>query len=120
MAKITKNRSDSEMFINYKEELTFEHTDRDGAASPQPASTKKPEPEKESKYLTSELSEQIDKLLLELKVKLYKEGIVDYKLKASLEKGQIAIVPVPFIPKAPKTASEDSSTSDVRRTPKKR
>ena len=121
MAKIIKNLSDAEMFKNYKEELTFEHTDRDGAAERRPEPVKKAEKEVADRYLTPELADQIEKALLELKIKLYKDGIVDYKYKVSQDNGKVVIIPLPFMPKQPKeTSGILPSEPTTRRTNKKR
>ena len=118
MSKIIKNRSDSEMFLNYKEELTFEHTDREPSPADSLPRIKKADTAKDEKYLPKELESQIEKLLLELKLNLYKEGIVDYKLKASLDKDKIIISAIPLADKPTKAVSEVPFSSN--RSSKKR
>jgi hypothetical protein len=45
-------------------------------------------------YLTQDVIDKIGKLLLELKVDLYKEGIVDYRMNVHREGKNIILSPV--------------------------
>ncbi|HWR31040.1 MAG TPA: hypothetical protein VN631_14525, partial [Negativicutes bacterium] len=75
MIKIPKNRQDSEMIGNFKEQLSFENvTDDDDyqpAAKPAKSETTTPA---NATFITPELQEDLGKALLTLKLKLYKEG----------------------------------------------
>lgn len=94
MAKIPKNLSDKEMFVGFKEEKTFEHTflEADTQIEDKPAIHKKKEKEDLSTaFLTKELQEKIGKALLELKLDLFKEGLVEYDLKVTREGKKIVL-----------------------------
>lgn len=85
------------MFGNYKEEITFENDIfTEEVAAPKPV-----KPEKKGKggyvseFFTPELQEKVGKLLLELKVELYKEGIVDFDIKVARQDKQIILTAVP-------------------------
>ncbi len=101
MAKIPKNRHDSEMFGGMPEQASFEHLS-DGTAS---APAAKPVAKKEApkpayaEFFTPELQEDVGKALLTLKVNLYKQGIVDYALKVACEDDQVVLKAVPRQPK---------------------
>ena len=95
MSKIKKNRSDAEMFIGSKEVTTFENrayeeVDISPTPSRQPVAKSLAE-----EFLTPELGEKIGKALLALKLKLYKEGIVEYHIKVTTENMQIMLTAVP-------------------------
>ena len=80
---IQKNRSDAEMFVGHKEELTFETMFADeGEPAPKTvkASVKQEKANFRSEFFTPELQEEVGKALLEIKLELFKEGIVDYKI----------------------------------------
>jgi len=96
--KIRKNLSDEEMLAGYKESLTFENIDRDDEVMTKPATKpgrKELPKEGNSAFFTPELQEQVGKALLELKVKLYHEGIVDYGFKVTREGNQVILTAIP-------------------------
>jgi hypothetical protein len=97
MAKIPKNRQDSEMLGGWQEQASFEHVS-DGEASPPVVKSTKNEPTKPAyaAFLTPELQEDLGKALLTLKLNLYKEGIVDYAIKISCEQSQVVLKAVPL------------------------
>ena len=98
MAKIPKNRQDTEMIGSLIEQASFEHLS-DGDTSSQPvAKPAKIEPAKPAyaAFFTPELQEDLGKALLTLKLKLYKEGIVDYAIKVSCEANQVVLKAVPL------------------------
>jgi len=97
MAKIPKNRQDTEMFVNFPEQATFEHIS-DGSASQPAAKPQISEPKipAYATFLTPELQEDLGKALLTLKLNLYKEGIVDYSIKVSCEANQVVLKAVPL------------------------
>lgn len=97
MARIPKNRQDSEMLGNLPEQASFEHASDGNAAQPavKPAKNEL----KNSAYadfITPELQEDLGKALLKLKLNLYKEGIVDYAIKISCETDQIVLKAAPL------------------------
>ena len=85
------------MVGNYKEEITFENDIfADEIVTPRPIKPEKKEKNGYvSEFFTSELQEKVGKLLLELKVELYKEGIVDFDIKAARQDKQIILTAVP-------------------------
>lgn len=99
MAKIPKNLSDKAMVAGFKEPKTFETMFLDAEEEETVAKTKPKSKEKEdlsTVFLTKELQEKIGKTLLELKLELYKEGIVDYNIKVAREGKQIVLSAVPI------------------------
>lgn len=90
MAKIPKNLSDQLMFEGVQEKQTFETM----FIKEEPAPTPRAKKEKESLeagFLTKELTEKIGRALLEMKLELYKEGVVEYKIKVSREGKQVIL-----------------------------
>ncbi len=95
MGKIQKNRDDAEMFANWQEESSFENTlDGRPESRPEHVAAKSAEKGFES-FFTPELKEAIGKAMLELKVNLYKQGIVDFKLQTAVKDNQIILTAVP-------------------------
>lgn len=95
MAKIPKNLSDKDMVGNFKDTLTFE-TDVSPEETPKAAVKKKPEKQSyTSEFFTPELQEKMGKALLELKLELYKTGVVDFDLKVSREGQQVILKAIP-------------------------
>ena len=95
MSKIQKNRDDSEMFVNWHEDSSFENA-ADGLSEPrQPARSVKADDQGLESFFTPELKEAIGKALLQLKVNLYKQGIVDFKLQPVVKENQIILTAVP-------------------------
>lgn len=97
MAKIPKNLSDKSMFGDYQEQITFENDIfSEETAVPRPV---KPEKREKvpyaSEFFSIELQEKVGKLLLEIKVELYKEGIVDFDIKVARKGKEIVLTPVP-------------------------
>lgn len=104
--KIVRNRSDAEMFKGYKEELTFENSQSD-AGEPEkparrPADTAKKAEDINTAFLTPELQQQVGKALLELKLQLFKEGVVDYSLKVTREGRRIILTAAETVQKPKK------------------
>lgn len=97
MAKIPKNLSDTAMFGDYQENLTFENDNyAEEQIMPQPVKgVKKDNKSYTSEFFTPELQEAVGKALLELKVKLYKEGIVDFDIKVAVQDRQVILTCVP-------------------------
>lgn len=104
--KIAKNLSDAEMFKNYKEELTFENNTAEAEPPSKPVKRttdagKKAE-DINTAFFTPELQQQIGKALLELKLQLFKEGLVDYNLKVTREGRRIILTAVETVTKTKK------------------
>ena len=87
MGKIPKNLSDKDMFKGWQEEPTLEETMLKAA---EPKQTARPQAKRASKsenregayqtYLSQDAIATMEKLLLEIKVDLYKQGISDYHI----------------------------------------
>ncbi len=97
MAKIPKNLSDKSMFGDFQEEITFENDifSEETITSKQVKPVKKEKTDYVSEFFTQELQEKVGKLLLEIKVELYKEGIVDFDVKAARQGKQVVLTAVP-------------------------
>lgn len=97
MVKIPKNLSDKSMFGDYQEEITFENDIfSEETAAPRPVkAAKKEKVPYVSEFFSNELQEKVGKLLLEVKLELYKEGIVDFDIKAERKGKEIVLIPVP-------------------------
>ena len=97
MGKIPKNLSDKSMIGNYKENITFENDIFiEESLAPRPrVLEKKDKAGYGSDFFTPELQEKVGKLLLELKVELYKEGIVDFDIKVARQDKQVILTAVP-------------------------
>jgi len=96
MAKIPKNLADKDMFSGYKEKDSFESVflaAEDDEPTPLKAKKKTAAENIQLSYLTPVLQEKIGKLLLELKMDLYKEGVVDYEIKVKRDGKNIVLVP---------------------------
>ncbi|MEN6411603.1 MAG: hypothetical protein ABFC84_02425 [Veillonellales bacterium] len=96
MAKIQKNLSDTDMLAGYKEKTTFEHIiDDEPAAKPSGHNGKTSANDFNLSFFTPELQEKVGKALVELKLNLYKQGIVDYTIKVTGQNNQILLTAVP-------------------------
>ena len=94
MGKIPKNLSDKAMFGGYKEQESFESVFLAADEEPSSRPVKKAKGEDlNTAFLPMALQEKIGKMLLELKVDLYKEGIVDYEIKTKRENNTIVLTP---------------------------
>lgn len=95
MGKIPKNLSDKDMFKNYQEEPTIEETfQRLGKDEKEPLRGRgKDKQELEALSLSPEISDALEKMLLEVKLELYREGVVDYRLTVRREGKKIILSP---------------------------
>jgi len=96
MAKIPKNLSDKDMLKGFKEEKTLEDLFIEADAKEQ----KKQQQKKavaheviEIAYLTPDIVDKLGKMLLELKLSLYQEGVVDYSMTIRREGNDIILSP---------------------------
>ena len=98
MAKIPKNLSDKDMVQGYKEEATLESV----VLASEEAEDKKRRQQAGRQtakdlhiaYLTPDVIDKLGKLLLELKLDLYQEGIRDYHIRLHREGKDIVLSPV--------------------------
>lgn len=96
MAKIPKGLADKDMFVGVKEIETFEtmvFTEEVPVAKPKVKTKEKDD--LATAFLTKELQEKIGKALLELKLDLFKEGLVDYDIKVVREDKKIILSAMP-------------------------
>ena len=98
MAKIPRNLSDKDMFKGWKEEPTVEQQLLDAAAKEDAKNGRasrntRPGADIRIAYLTPDVVDTLGKLLLELKVELYKEGVVDYRIDVRREGRKIVLEP---------------------------
>lgn len=96
MGKIPKNLSDKDMLKNYQEDSTIEETFQ-RAADTLAEKKQQPIPEDrgdmEALSLSAEIRTSLEQMLLELKVELYREGIVDYRLVVRRDGKNIILSP---------------------------
>ncbi|MBP2632922.1 MAG: hypothetical protein H6Q70_3550 [Firmicutes bacterium] len=107
MVRIPKNLSDKVMVAGFKEEKNFEHMflaaeEDEPFVKPKPKEINKEKEDISTAFLTKELQEKIGKSLLELKLELYKDGLVDYDIKVVRDGKQIVLSAVPIKKKANK------------------
>lgn len=98
MTKIRKNLSDSDMLVGWQEEVSFEtaiYQDDDPAVKRSKTEVKQSKAELHASFLTPELVEKIGKALLEQKLALYKDGLVEYELKVALQGKAVTLTAVP-------------------------
>lgn len=96
MGKIPKNLSDKDMFKNYQEEPTIEETFQQAdqvVQEPRQGRTKAKR-EWEALGLSPEIGDALEHMLLEMKVELYREGVVDYRLTVRRDGKNIILSPV--------------------------
>ena len=95
MAKIPKNLSDKDMFQYYivDESLESVFLSAEAAADRKRRAARRPAEDLSIAYLTPDIIEKLGKLLLELKMDLYKDGIKDYKIRVKREKSRIVLEP---------------------------
>lgn len=107
--KIKKNLSDEEMFKGYVEEETFENIwDGSTVSKSSVKKTQSNEPKESlTSFFTPELQEQVAKALLEVKVELYKRGVIDYRIEVCREETSIILKAVNAVGKK---KSNNSST----------
>lgn len=115
--KIKKNLSDADMFVGYEEPETFENVWEDTPVKPPVKSMKSVKKDEEGigAFFTPELQEQVGKALLELKLELYKQGIIDYRLEVSREGNAVVLRGVNAVGKKKETSKETSKKNNKRR-----
>lgn len=94
MVKIPKNLSDQAMFAGAAEPESFETMLLDDQQPPaKPKSKAKEKEDLALAFLTPQLQEKIGRALLELKLELFKEGVVGYDIKVAREGKKIVLSP---------------------------
>ena len=100
MPKIPRNLSDKDMFKGWQEEPTVEETMLKAAETPIAAlrQSQKRAPGKNEKrdgayqtYLSQDVIDTMEKLLLEIKLDLFKQGVSDYRIQARREGNTILL-----------------------------
>lgn len=98
MAKIAKNLSDKDMVQGYTETVTMESmflaADEAENKKKHPAVVRQTAQDIHLAYLTPDVIDKLGKMLLELKVDLYQEGIRDYHIHLRREGKNIVLSPV--------------------------
>lgn len=93
------------MFGNYKEQTTFENALHDDEP-PAKKMSQRPGHEQPANlaasFFTPELQEKVGKALLDIKLKLYKEGLVDFDIKVAQNGNQVTLTAVPKKAAAPR------------------
>ena len=95
MGKIPKNLSDKDMLKNYQEEPTIEETFQQAdqvVQDPRQGRTKAKR-EWEALGLSTEIGDALEHMLFEMKVELYREGVVDYRLTVRRDGKNIILSP---------------------------
>lgn len=109
MSKIKKNLSDADMLKGWQEESTFEtqlEAEQEAVRPTAKFAKKDPAEDINNAYFTPEIKEAVGKALLELKLNLYKEGIVEYQIKVSCQGNQVILAAVPAKVKAEQTGKQ--------------
>lgn len=100
MAKIPRGLSDEQMTAGMDEDLTFEN----GGYQDEKTKKKKVQPKKKDDnmlldFITPALAEKLGRQLLELKLALYQEGIVDYRFRVERQGHAIVMTAIETKPK---------------------
>lgn len=109
MSKIKKNLSDADMLKGWQEESTFEtqlEAEQEAVRPTAKFAKKDPAEDINNAYFTPEIKEAVGKALLELKLNLYREGVVDYQIKVSCQGNQVVLTAVPAKVKAGQTGKQ--------------
>lgn len=98
--KIPKNRSINEMFSGVKEEITFETADWDDEPETTKRfvkkSNKQQNPESlRAQFFTPDLQEKVGKILLDIKMAYYKDGVGDISLEVTKDGRNVVIKTAP-------------------------
>ena len=97
MPKIPRNLSDKDMFKGWQEELTIEEVmlqeaePKKTASSPQPKRTLEKRDSAYQTYLPQDAIDTMEKLLLEIKLDFFKQGISDYRINVRREENNILL-----------------------------
>lgn len=98
--KIPKNRSLEDMFKGVKEEITFETADWDDEEpTKRPVVQKKPAKQSAAdfrrQFFSDDLQEKVGKMLLDIKLAYYKDGVGDISLEVVKDGRNVVIKTAP-------------------------
>jgi len=99
MAKIPKNLSDNAMMVGFKEKATFENTVFNEVEETVKPVKKEQKENLATAFFTPELQEKVGKALLDIKLDLFKQGVVDFTIKVARQGSQVTLTAVPVKPK---------------------
>lgn len=105
MAKfqIKKNLSDSDMMAGFKQKVTFENTfQEEEPVKPAKPAAKNQSQDFHSSFFTPEIQEKVGRALLDVKMELFKQGVVDFDIKVAREGTKVILTAVPAKAKQPK------------------
>jgi hypothetical protein len=86
--KIKRGLSDQEMVGKWQEKATFEH-----GIEEEPM-VKPAQPAKKESFFSPELQDKVAKSLLEIKLSLFQQGILDYEIKVSRDDNKVILAAV--------------------------
>ena len=86
--KIKRGLSDQEMLGKWQEKASFEHGITEEEVKPS-------KPAKKESFFSPELQDKVAKSLLEIKVSLFQQGILDYDIRVSREGNKVILTAVP-------------------------
>ena len=89
--KIKRGLSDSDMIGKWQETPSFEHATEEET----PKIVQTPQQHKKESFFTPDLQDQVAKKLLEIKLALYQQGVLDYDIKVSRENNSVILTAVP-------------------------
>ena len=105
MPKIPRNLSDKDMFKGWQEEPTLEETMLQASEPKRAATLSRSQPKRASQsdrrdsayqtYLSQDAIDTMEKLLLEIKVDFYKQGVSDYRINVKREGNTVLLEHVP-------------------------
>lgn len=99
--KIPKNRSINEMMSGVKEDLTFENMDWDDEEQPVRKRLAKKSAKEQSaadfraQFFTPDLQEKVGRILLDIKMAYYKDGVGDISLEVTKDGRNVIIKTAP-------------------------
>ncbi len=107
MPKIPRNLSDKDMFKDWQEEPTIEEAmlkaaEPKQAMHPQIKSASERREDTYQTYLSQDAIDTMEKLLLEIKLDLFKQGVSDYRVNVRREGNTILLEHVPTDEKSKK------------------
>ena len=92
MSKIKKNLSDQDMFKNWQEKETFETIFLQDEVSNQPIRGAK-KIDKEESFLPEETNKKFEKLVLDVRLEFFKQGVKELKWKVTRTEEGILLTP---------------------------
>ena len=89
--KIKRGLTDQDMVGKWQEQASFEHCIEEAPVKPTA-------PAKKESFFSIDLQDKVSKSLLEVKLALFQQGIVDYEIKVSRESNKVILTAVPRPP----------------------